>query len=105
MNISRPAGRSQSILSEASLCGERLHALGFGADQIRTLVSIATDSSHRAIMGKTVSSRFSQLFLIGPFSYFQVAMAHIRAWMGSKFGWIRPQTTELAVLEGLKKIP
>ena len=27
-------------------------ALGFGPDQIRTLVSIATDSSHRVIMGE-----------------------------------------------------
>ena len=28
-------------------------ALGFGQDWIRTLVSMATDSSHRVIMGKT----------------------------------------------------
>ena len=27
-------------------------ALGFGPDQIGTLVSIATDSSHRVVMGK-----------------------------------------------------
>ena len=27
-------------------------ALGFGPDQIRTLLSMATDSSHRIIMGK-----------------------------------------------------
>ena len=29
-------------------------ALGFGPDGIRTLVSMATDSSHRVIMGKTL---------------------------------------------------
>ena len=29
-------------------------ALGFGLDWIRTLVSMATDSSHRVIMGKTL---------------------------------------------------
>ena len=29
-------------------------ALGFGPDWIRTLVSMATDSSHRVIMGKTL---------------------------------------------------
>ena len=29
-----------------------LAALGFGSDRIRTLVSMATDSSHRVIMGK-----------------------------------------------------
>ena len=34
--------------------GWGLAALGFGPDQIRTLVSMATDSSHRVIMGKTL---------------------------------------------------
>ena len=34
--------------------GGGLTALGFGLDRIRTLVSMATDSSHRVIMGKTV---------------------------------------------------
>ena len=29
-----------------------LAALGFGSDRIRTLVSMATNSSHRVIMGK-----------------------------------------------------
>ena len=33
-------------------------ALGFGAVQIRTLVSMATYSYHIVIMGKTASSRF-----------------------------------------------
>ena len=37
-------------------------AWGFGADQLRTLVSMATDSSHRVIMGKTVSSSFLECF-------------------------------------------
>ena len=31
-----------------------LAALGFGPDRIRNLVSMATDSSHRVIMGKTL---------------------------------------------------
>ena len=31
-----------------------LDALGFGSDRIRTLVSMATDSSNRVIMGKTL---------------------------------------------------
>ena len=34
--------------------GGGLAALGFGPDRIRTLVSMATDSSHRVIMGKTL---------------------------------------------------
>ena len=37
-------------------------AWGFGADQFRTLVSMATDSSHRVIMGKTASSSFLEYF-------------------------------------------
>ena len=32
--------------------GEGKAAWGFGADQFRTLVSMAVDSSHRVIMGK-----------------------------------------------------
>ena len=37
-------------------------AWGFGADQFKTQVSMATDSSHRVIMGKTASSRFLKCF-------------------------------------------
>ena len=37
-------------------------ALAFGADQIRTLVSMATDSSHRIIMGKRAPSCFLDCF-------------------------------------------
>ena len=39
------------ILSEASLCRGK-GCISFGPDRIRTLVSMATDSSHRVIMGK-----------------------------------------------------
>ena len=42
-------------------------ALGFDADQIRSLVSMATDSSHRVIMGKRASSRFLNCFWSDPF--------------------------------------
>ena len=34
----------------------RKDALGFGPDRIGTLVSMATDSSHRVIMGKMLSA-------------------------------------------------
>ena len=37
-------------------------ALGFDADQTRTLVSMATDSSHRVIMGEKGVITFSRLF-------------------------------------------
>ena len=37
-------------------------SVGFDLDRISTLVSMATDSSHRVIMGKTASSRFLECF-------------------------------------------
>ena len=37
-------------------------SVGFDPDWIRSLVSMATDSSHRVIIGKTVSSRFLECF-------------------------------------------
>ena len=60
-------------------CGGGKASVSFDPDRIRTLVSMATDSSHRVIMGKTTSSRFSRMFLIGSFSYLQVTMTCMRA--------------------------
>ena len=45
---------------------------------------------------------FSRLFMMGSFSYLQVTMTYIRAWISLKFGQIRSRTTELAALECLK---
>ena len=42
-------------------CGGQVVS-GFGADRIKTLLSMASDSSHRAIMGKTVFSHFLSCF-------------------------------------------
>ena len=42
--------------------GEGKASVGFDLDRIRTLISMATDSSHRVIIGKTASSRFLQCF-------------------------------------------
>ena len=52
------------VLYLAKISGERLqdHWSSGCADQLRTLVSIATVSSHRVIMGKTASSRFLECF-------------------------------------------
>ena len=80
-------------------------SVGFDPDPIRTLVSMATDSSHRGMMGKNGVITFSRLLLIRSFSYLQVTMTCMRAWMSSKFGGIRPRTAELAALELMKKIP
>ena len=74
-------------------------SLKFG--QMRPLVSMATNRVTVEKNGIT----FSQRFLIGFISYLQVMMIYIRASMSSKFGEIRPWTTELAALERLKKIP
>ena len=53
-------------------------------------------------MGKNGYAKFSQLLLIKSFSYLQVTMTYIRAWMSSKFGQIRSGTADLAALEHLK---
>ena len=44
-------------------------------------------------------------FLIGSSLFLQVKRSTIKAWMGSKFGQIRPWTLGLAALERLKKSP
>ena len=52
------------ILSEASFIhwDRGKAASGFGPDRIKTLDSMATDSSHRVIMEKTVLPLFSAVF-------------------------------------------
>ena len=45
---------------------------------------------------------FSRLFLMGSFSYLQVMITYIRAWMSLKFDQIGTRTTELAALKRLK---
>ena len=42
-------------------------ALGFGLDRIKTLVSMATDSSHSVVMEKTVLPLFLSCFSSNPF--------------------------------------
>ena len=66
-------------------------ALCFGPDQIGTLVSMATDSSHRVMIGSS--------------SYLQITRTTIISLRSVKFGQIRPRTEELAALEQLKKFP
>ena len=43
-----------------------------------------------AYNGKNDVSTFSRLFLSGSFSYLQVMMTYMRAWMSLKFGQIQP---------------
>ena len=59
MNISKTNGSIATKFYLKHHWGRGLNALGFGPDRIRTLVSMATESSHRVIMVKTVSPLFS----------------------------------------------
>ena len=62
MNISatsRPIGMKLYLKHHG---GGGKASVGFDPDWIRTLVSMATDSSHRVIMGNMASSRFLERF-------------------------------------------
>ena len=50
----------------------------------------ASEKSPQAYNGKNDVSTFSRLFLIGSFSYLQVMITYMRAWMSLKFGQIQP---------------
>ena len=95
------ADRNQT-LSEASL-GWGKAALCCGADQPRTLVSMATDSSHRVVFEKTVLPLLLAHFSSDLFLYLQVTRTCMKAWRSSNIGQIRPPTMELAPHERLKK--
>ena len=62
MHISETSGSIAIKLYLQHHWGAGKAVVGFGADQIRTMVSMATDSSHRVIMEKTASSRFLNCF-------------------------------------------
>ena len=73
-----------------------LTALGFGPDQIRTLVSMLTEN--------LVSTLALPLF-IGSSLFLQVTRTAVKTWMSSKFGKIGPGSAELTALERLKISP
>ena len=80
-------------------------AYGFGPGRIRTLVSMATDTSRRIIMGENLVSTLALPFFIGSSLFLQVTRTAIKAWMSSKFDKIGPGSAELATHECLKKSP
>ena len=49
-----------------------------------------------------VVSTVAPSFLIESYSFLHVTRTAIKVWMGSKFGKIRPRSTEFATLEHLK---
>ena len=67
MNISKTNGSIATKFYLKHHLGGGLTALGFVPDRIRTLVSMATESSHRVIMVKTVSPLFLGCFSLYPF--------------------------------------
>ena len=67
MNISKTNGSIASKFYVKHHWVGGLAALGFGPDRIRTLVSMATESSHRVIMEKTVSPLFLGCLSSDPF--------------------------------------
>ena len=100
MNISETSRPIKIKFHSEHHCGVGKAALGFGPDRIRALVSMATDSSHRVIWGK--SCDHSPLFLIVFALFLQVTWTSIKFQMGSKFSMIQPGTAELAALELLE---
>ena len=62
MNISETNGSIATKFYLKHHLGGGLAALGFGPDRIRTLVSMATESSHRVIMEEAVSPLFLGCF-------------------------------------------
>ena len=67
MNISKTRGPIATKFYLKHHWGGGKPALGFGPGRIRTLVSMATDSSHRVIVGKTASPPFLGCFWSDPF--------------------------------------
>ena len=96
MNISafsRPIGMKFHL---KHLWGVGKASVGFDPDRIRTLVSMATDSSHRVIMGKNGVITFSRMFVIGSFSYLQVTMTCMRESLDEFENW-QNSTTDCGV--------
>ena len=67
MNISKTRGPIATKFYLKHHWGGGKPALGFVPGRIRTLVSMATDSSHRVIVGKTASPPFLGCFWSDPF--------------------------------------
>ena len=67
MNISETNGSIATNFYLKHHWGGGLTAIGFGLDRIRTLVSMATESSIRVIMEKAVSQLFLGCFSSDPF--------------------------------------
>ena len=79
---------------------------GFLQDPIRTLVSMATYSSHMvSIMGELLVTTLAPLFLISSSQFLRITSKTINTKMGLTFSKIRSGTVKLDALEHLEKNP
>ena len=67
MDVSATSGPITMKFYHKHHWGGQKAAFGFGLDRIKTLVSMATDSSHSVIMEKTVLPLFLSCFSSNPF--------------------------------------
>ena len=97
MNISATSGSiTMNFYQKHHWDGEKA-ALGFGPDWIKTLVCMATDSSHWGDgenNGENGVATFSLLFFIRSFLYLQVVMAYMGAQRRLNFSRIGPPTAK-----------
>ena len=61
-------------------------------------MSMATDSSHRVIMGENIVNMLAPSFLIGTSSYLQIKRTTKISRKSLNLGQIQPTTAELAAL-------
>ena len=94
MNISETCGPIATKFYLKHYCGGGKDALGFGPDQIGTLVSMATDSANKVLIGKNVVNTLVPSFLIGSSSYLQVTRKTIISRKSSNLCQIRQRTAE-----------
>ena len=90
--------RSFSYLQVMMICMRARTSSNFGllgplTEELAALESLKKSPS--AYNGKNDISTFSRLFFIGPFSYLQVIITYMRAWMSLKFGNIQPLVSKV----------
>ena len=103
MNISETSWPIVNKFHRKHHWGGGLAALGFWPDPIRNLVSMATDSSHRIIMGRKPCDHFSS-FIFDWFFFFLAGYENNHKILdGFEIWHYARRIYELAALEGLKK--
>ena len=78
MNISKTREPIAIKLNQKHHWGGGKAALGFGSDRLRTLVSLATDRSHRVTSRENLVSTLGSSFFIGSSSFLQVTRTTIK---------------------------